>query len=960
MSSFRRFRGALLAALLVLVGCESEEYAILISAYGDQGFAANSDVDVTVRDLQSSLRATSPRISLADEISRDVPLRIGIQLHGAGQYLVHVAATGAGATLSATRCYSVLGVTRSEVLLVPVDELDSDGDTWPTEETCRERMAVEGEVAEIGCKNQCPTEWAVDCDDSSLEINPGAPEQCEDDVDQDCDGEDARCEDADGDGFTGCRPDAADTSSCDCDDGKRTVNPGVVESSDPGAGLCENDVDDDCDGEDQRCDGDGDGVASCAEDAAPGESCDCDDSSKDVFPGATETPGGECDGLDNNCNGLVDEVSACLSDDLDGDGSTVGDDCNDCNAGAKPGATQIVCGNGIDEDCSGGDETCSAGDADGDGYVSEGAGGSDCDDGDAAIYPDAPDECGGGSSDCSGADSTCEDDGDSDGWSSENDCDDADSTVNPERPEICNGVDDDCDGVVNEVGSAGAGCVYIPGRDPGGDGWVDIDFGSDLQNCGGCRDDCNPACDGTLCQADSCIDGRCTCDGGSTCGGGEDSYCCPDGCKNRRTDVRNCGGCGVVCPEPPCQTASCEGGVCRTDAVADGTPCGGGRYCCGGACAGDCPPGESDDERCGLCGRRERRCTGGCTWGTWGSCQGEGVCSFLDQDSDGCGNCGHKERTCGGDCQWEGWSPCFDQGCEPGEVNSRGCGNCGTETQTCRNDCTWGNWSGCGGEGACSPGQNEDEVCGRCGSRRRTCSQQCGWGAWGGCGGEGACTPGDRDPQTCGNCGSQERVCGADCEWGGFGNCNGQGECDPNGAPQSEPCGQLCGTRERSCTAACAWGNWSNCGNEGACQNGQTQDEVCGNCGTHSRTCANCQWPGWGNCTGEGDCTPNEPDTRPCTRCGTETRTCTSSCAWGDWGSCTGQGECTLGDTQSCGNCGTGSQACGPGCSWSGCVGETGCQPGDTQNEACSPPPGGSRSRTCTAGCQWGDWSTCS
>ena len=64
-----------------------------------------------------------------------------------------------------------------------------------------------------------------------------------------------------------------------------------------------------CDGEDidSPMDADGDGYSIT----------DCDDSSADAHPGATEV----CDGLDNDCNGEVDEQGGLtLHVDADGDG----------------------------------------------------------------------------------------------------------------------------------------------------------------------------------------------------------------------------------------------------------------------------------------------------------------------------------------------------------------------------------------------------------------------------------------------------------------------------------------------------------------------------------------------------------------------------------------------------------------------------------------------------------------
>lgn len=177
--------------------------------------------------------------------------------------------------------------------------------------------------------------------------------------------------DVDGDGF--------DVASGDCDDADAAVHPGAVE-------RC-NTVDDDCDGTvdpetsldaltlhpDADDDGFGDAGTvwvACSVNARasviPG---DCDDTDATVFPGAVEV----CNDRDDDCDGTVDPGSSAdvatwyVDADRDGFGDPTrtahtcdaprgftadATDCDDDDDAHNPGAAE-VCGDGIDQDCSG-------------------------------------------------------------------------------------------------------------------------------------------------------------------------------------------------------------------------------------------------------------------------------------------------------------------------------------------------------------------------------------------------------------------------------------------------------------------------------------------------------------------------------------------------------------------------------------------------------------------------------
>ena len=311
---------------------------------------------------------------------------------------------------------------------------------------------------------------AGDCDDAKAAVKPGQTEVCnglDDDCDSAIDPPGAvgctpwlRDEDADGYGVTGdssclCAPEPPYTAAVggDCNDANAAVVPGQIEAC--------NGLDEDCDGETDEAgaigctiwyaDTDGDGVGSlassvcaCAAQApyvaiAAG---DCDDTDKEVLPGAQEV----CNGKDDDCDVAVDEVGSmgcsALYEDGDGDGwgtakslclcAPAGDysafqtgDCDDDDPQAAPDRPEQC--NGADDDCDGDvDEADAVGcalwyaDADGDGFGDLTTGACLCAPSDALTVSIA------------------------------GDCDDGDPGRAPNQPELCDGVDDDCDVIVDE------------------------------------------------------------------------------------------------------------------------------------------------------------------------------------------------------------------------------------------------------------------------------------------------------------------------------------------------------------------------------------------------------------------------------------------------------------------------------------------------------------------------------
>ncbi|HJL15514.1 MAG TPA: MopE-related protein [Sandaracinaceae bacterium LLY-WYZ-13_1] len=236
---------------------------------------------------------------------------------------------------------------------------DHDGDGW-----CwvGEDRNGDGDCADAGEQGE-PREWRSDEDPAEEDIDgdgsefdatryPGAPEHCDNRVDEDLDGmvdEAGYCtsdEDADGDGWCpigrddngdgDCLDEGENRAEFDCNDGATDVNPGEDE-------RCLELVDADCDGQiagaDSDClylrDLDGDGVCGSGVDDNGDGDCldtdeqrfgeDCDDDDPTVSSRARESCG---DGIDNDCNGDVDYDDRACTCEMDaecddGDACTV-------------------------------------------------------------------------------------------------------------------------------------------------------------------------------------------------------------------------------------------------------------------------------------------------------------------------------------------------------------------------------------------------------------------------------------------------------------------------------------------------------------------------------------------------------------------------------------------------------------------------------------------------------------
>ncbi|MEZ4392788.1 MAG: hypothetical protein R3A48_16995 [Polyangiales bacterium] len=466
-------------------------------------------------------------------------------------------------------------------------------------------------------------------------------------------------------------------------------------------------------------------------------------------------------------------------------------------------------------------------------------------------------------------------------------------------------------------------------------------------NCGRCGAVCEPSnatpsCSAGVCAVAGCTPGFGDCDGSAA-----------NGCEvDLSRDVRNCGGCGTVCPTaPPGRVAVCIDRACTTVTA----NCATGRAECGGASSSDCETDITTVRDCGRCGNAcaipnaTNTCENGrchlssCAAG-FENCDGDAANGCEVDVRTSAANCGGCRRACAlpnanarcdaGACAVlscaQGFADCDQNptnGCEVDlRTSSTSCGACGARCQAAN-----GAAACVGGQcvlSACAAGfaDCDGNLANGCETRTSADAANCG-----AC--RNACVLPNATPRCAGG------ACQVDGCASGFQNCDGDAAngCEVDLRTSS----QHCGACNRPCvvangTGACDGGScriascaagYADCDNdpENGCETSTTTAQNCGRCGAVCPTnsvcsagaCASACAPGLTFCAGACVATQSDPQ-----HCGSCTTVCparanaAATCAAGACGyACTaGFGDCDgdasngcearLDSRENCGGCG--------------------------------------------------------
>ena len=550
-----------------------------------------------------------------------------------------------------------------------------------------------------------------DCAPFDPQVHPGAAETCN--------GLDDNCNDEVDDGLG--------QSTCGQGNCQHTVDNCVaaqVQFCDPFAGA----LPEECNGEDDDCDGDTDdffpdldqdGEADCVDDDDDGDQVDDDQDNCPQTANSDQSDvdddgyGDVCDfgcfidpvqEWEADCDGIPDALDNCPlmpnPDQLDSDGDGAGDQCDgdDDNDGVPDGADNcpfVINPNQSDLDQDGHGDLCD-GDVDGDGI------------------PDDDDNCqsvknsGQEDFDQDGAGDACDSDDDGDGDPDLIDCAPFDAAIHHQAQEVCNGLNDDCDESTDEQGADGCLIYYLDIDEDGygvagknkclceaQDLYGALEAGDceplepainpgQPEVCNGLDDNCDEVADEGFPNLDGdsladCVDPDDDGDGAL-----DENDNCPQDPNGGQEDLDGDG----------------QGDVCDDDADGDGAP---NELDCQPldadvhpaaleVCDGidnDCDVGVDEDLGTTTCGLGECLHTvDNCAGGLWHVCDPEAgagpeVCDGKDNDCDGAVDNGFEldlPCTAGlGECEDEGITVCADDGtqtvcaAEPGQAQTELC-----------------------------------------------------------------------------------------------------------------------------------------------------------------------------------------------------------------------------------------------------------------------------------------------